>query len=92
MISVSVCYGNAEKQVEIVLSVDVGSTVQSVIEQSMVLNQFPEIDLSINPVGIFYKRTTLDKIVLEGDRVEIYRRLTTDPKDMRRTRATGVRK
>ena len=43
------------------------------------LTQFPEIDLDTNKVGIFGQIAKLDKVVFEGDRVEIYRPITADP-------------
>ena len=90
MINVSASYATFEKQVESALSVDIGSTVRVVIEKSRVLNQFPEIDLMVNPVGIFGQRVTLERVVQEGDRVEIYRALLLDPKEARRNRASSL--
>lgn len=87
MISITVCYATPEKQVEIALDIDENCTVADAITQSKIIEQFPEINLSDNAVGIFYKCATLNTIVQEGDRVEIYRRLTVDPKDARRTKS-----
>ena len=47
----------------------------------------PSIDLSKNKVGIFGKKTTLDHPLNDRDRIEIYRPLILDPKEMRRKRA-----
>ena len=49
--------------------------------------RFPEIDLTINKVGVFGRLCKLDQVLKTGDRVEIYRPLLVDPKEMRRTRA-----
>ena len=49
--------------------------------------EFPEIDLSVNQIGIFGKLTQLDHIMRERDRIEIYRPLIADPKEIRRQRA-----
>jgi hypothetical protein len=52
-----------------------------------VLDAFPEIDLAQNKVGIFSKLVKLDEKVRDRDRVEIYRPLIADPKEVRRKRA-----
>lgn len=62
-------------------------SVRDAIEQSNLIAQCPEIDLSINQVGIFGKLTRLDQILEDGDRVEIYRPLIADPKEARKQRA-----
>ena len=49
--------------------------------------KFPEIDLSVNQIGIFGKLTQLDHVMRERDRIEIYRPLIADPKEIRRQRA-----
>jgi len=63
------------------------STIQTVIEQSSVLQQYPEISLDKNKVGVFGEILPLDTVVKENDRVEIYRALTMDPMEARRLRA-----
>ena len=64
-----------------------GATVEAAIRASGVLEAFPEIDLTKNKVGIFSKLVKLDEIVRDKDRVEIYRPLIADPKEVRRKRA-----
>ena len=86
MVNITVSYATPEKQVEIALSVDADCTVQTAIEISALLKQFPEINLSQNLVGIFSQRVTLETVVQEGDRVEIYRALLIDPKEARKRR------
>jgi len=70
---VSAAFAKPTAQVWKNLDVPEGSTVRDVIERSGLLEQFPEIDLEINKVGIFGSVAKLDKPVKEGDRVEIYR-------------------
>ena len=53
-----------------------------------IADNFPEIDLSQQKVGIFGKLAKLDAEVKDGDRVEIYRQITADPKQVKR-RKTG---
>ena len=55
------------------------STVREAIERSGILEQFPEISLESQKVGIFGRITKLDNPLEEGDRVEIYRPITADP-------------
>jgi uncharacterized protein len=64
-----------------------GSTVDDAIRASGVLEAFPGIDLAKNKVGIFSRLVKLDEVVRDKDRVEIYRPLIADPKEVRRKRA-----
>ena len=82
--NVGVVYAKATKQVWLQLDVPDGSTVQQAIEISGLLQQFPEINLSEQKVGIFGKLTKLDSIVVEGQRIEIYRPITADPETVER--------
>lgn len=87
MILVEVAYAKADEQMVIPLEVTKGSNVQQAIEISNILHFFPEIDLTQNKVGIFSKICTLNTLLREGDRVEIYRELIADPKKIRQQRA-----
>jgi len=86
-ILVEVAYAKADEQMIIPLEVTKGSNVQQAIEISNILNFFPQIDLTQNKVGIFSKICTLNTLLREGDRVEIYRALIADPKKIRQQRA-----
>jgi hypothetical protein len=57
------------------------------VQASGILKKFPEIDLAQNKLGIFGKLTKNDTVLRERDRVEIYRPLVADPKEVRRQRA-----
>jgi len=87
IIRVEVAYAKPETQVIIPLDVEQGTTLEEAIERSGILNQFPEIDLTKNKVGIFGKLTKKDQELREHDRVEIYRPLIADPKEIRKQRA-----
>jgi uncharacterized protein len=63
-----------------------GVTVAQAIRQSGLMLRYPEIDLTTAPVGVFGKIVALDTPLKAGDRVEIYRPLTVDPKEARRRR------
>ncbi|MBU1437534.1 MAG: RnfH family protein [Gammaproteobacteria bacterium] len=86
-ISVEVAFALPERQSLLSLMVPIGSTVQQVIELSGILNSYPEVKLNVNKVGIWSRTVKLDEMVKQGDRIEIYRALIADPKDMRRRRA-----
>lgn len=92
MIQVEVAYARPERQVILPVMLAAGSTIEQAIEQSGVVNEFPEIDLSQNKVGIFGKLSKKTAELKAGDRVEIYRPLLADPKEVRRKReAEGKR-
>ena len=85
-IHVQVCYATPEVQVLRDLTVLAGTVLQNAVEQSGILRDFPEIDLTVNRVGIFGKLKPLDANLREHDRIEIYRPLIADPKEARRRR------
>ena len=86
-ILVEVSYALPEKQLIIPVKVEIGLTVKDAIEQSGILKEFDGIDLKHNRVGIFGKLTSLNHIIRHRDRIEIYRALIADPKEIRRKRA-----
>ena len=104
LLQVYVCYAHAQQEWSRPMQVKLGTTIGEAIEQSGVLQDFPEINLTTQPVGIYARKKTLDTVlrergrVLKGeeleafkrerDRIEIYRPLVADPKDSRRKRAT----
>ncbi|HKM98301.1 MAG TPA: RnfH family protein [Buttiauxella sp.] len=86
-ILVEVVYALPEKQYLLKVSVAEGSIVEQVITASGILELRTDIDLAKNKVGIFSRPVKLTDTVSEGDRVEIYRPLIADPKELRRQRA-----
>jgi putative ubiquitin-RnfH superfamily antitoxin RatB of RatAB toxin-antitoxin module len=81
---IGVAYADKFKQTWLKLDVPEGSTVRDAILRSGLLEQFPEIDLERNAVGIFGKIVKLDTPLVEGNRVEIYRPITADPESVER--------
>lgn len=71
----------------VALEVVEGTTVRQAIERSGILPRLLEIELAPGRVGIFGERVELNRVLREGDRVEIYRSLVADPKQVRRQRA-----
>lgn len=86
-IAIEVVYGDCKNQALISLKVDQNSTVEEAIIQSGILEQYPHIDLHQQAVGIFSKKVALSDPLSQGDRIEIYRPLTIDPKEARRRRS-----
>ncbi|NEX59748.1 RnfH family protein [Noviherbaspirillum galbum] len=88
---VQVCYARPERQILMDIMVAQGSTLRQAIDASGMLAEAPEIDLDQARVGIHGKVKTLDTVLREGDRVEIYRPLIADPMESRRRRAEKKR-
>ncbi|MDW6092238.1 RnfH family protein [Vibrio rhizosphaerae] len=86
-IHVEVVYALPHEQRVLSLVVSPAMTVEEIIRQSGVLKMYPEIDLAKNKVGIFSRPVKLDATVRDRDRIEIYRPLLADPKEIRRKRA-----
>ena len=88
IIHIEVAYALEHEQQLLALNVELGSTIENAIQLSGILDHHPDIDLGkTNKVGIFGKLAKLDRVLVEGDRVEIYRPLIADPKEVRRKRA-----
>jgi hypothetical protein len=87
MIQIEVAYALPDVQMLVPLSVEEGATVETAIRQSGLLAKFPEIDLATAKVGIWNKASEMTATLREKDRVEIYRPLIADPKEVRRKRA-----
>jgi len=86
-ILVEVAYALPEQQLILELMVPDGTTAEQAVQQSGITVKFPEIDLAQNKLGIFGKLVKGDTVLRERDRVEIYRPLIADPKEVRRQRA-----
>ena len=84
---VEVAYALPNQQVILPVKLPTGSNAEAAIKASGVLSKFPEIDLAVNKIGVFGKLSKLDAQLRHLDRVEIYRPLIADPKEVRRQRA-----
>jgi putative ubiquitin-RnfH superfamily antitoxin RatB of RatAB toxin-antitoxin module len=84
---IEVAYALRHKQTLLNIEVDDNASVEDAIQQSNILKKYPEINLKKNKVGIFGKITSLDVKLREKDRIEIYRPLIADPKEVRKQRA-----
>jgi uncharacterized protein len=86
-IEIEVVYALPHEQNLLKLQVPQGTTVAAAITESGLLEKYPEIDLAKNKLGIFGKLTKSDAELRDKDRIEIYRPLIADPKEIRRQRA-----
>ncbi len=91
-ISVEVAYAAVDAQVIYTIAINKDSTIEEAIKASDVLDDFPEIDLKKNKVGIFSKLAKLSQLLNDKDRIEIYRQLIADPKAVRKQRALDGKK
>jgi putative ubiquitin-RnfH superfamily antitoxin RatB of RatAB toxin-antitoxin module len=91
-INIEVAYATPQSQLILTTRIPVNYSVEEAIRASGILEEFPEIDLSENKVGIFGKLTKLGSTLQEKDRIEIYRKLIADPKAVRKQRAAEGKK
>ncbi|WP_313951798.1 RnfH family protein [Accumulibacter sp.] len=84
---IEVVYALPSKQQIVCLTLPPASTVRQAIEASGLLQKYPEIDLAKNKIGVFAKLTKPDALLRDQDRIEIYRPLIADPKEVRKQRA-----
>ncbi len=92
LLSIEVAYALPQRQTLLKLEVPVGTTLREAIQRSGLAQRHPELDLERISVGVFSRPAALDDRVGEGDRVEIYRPLAADPKEVRRRRAAQARR
>lgn len=84
---VEVVYALPATQEVVSVKLPEGSTLQQALEASGLLEKYPDIDLKKNKFGIFAKLSKVDTVLRDRDRVEIYRPLIADPKEVRKQRA-----
>ncbi len=87
MISIEVAYALEDKQVILNLSINESLTAREAINASDILTHFPDLDLDTIDIGVFGKAIKSDYPLQQGDRIELYRPLIADPKEVRRKRA-----
>ena len=98
-ILVEVAYALPEKQKIVELSVTVGTTAYEAVQQSNITDFFPGLDIENAKMGMFGQafgakglKPVKEHELQAGDRVEIYRPLISDPKEVRRRRAEKAKK
>jgi putative ubiquitin-RnfH superfamily antitoxin RatB of RatAB toxin-antitoxin module len=88
--AVSVVCAEPERVFKVDLILPDGATVADAIAQSGIREAWPDLEIRADRVGIFARKASLDTMLRDGDRVEIYRPLKIDPKEARRKRARGT--
>ncbi|MCC7182259.1 MAG: Protein RnfH [Rhodocyclaceae bacterium] len=88
-IDVVVVYALPDRQELVALRLPAGSTGGQAVRASGLLQKYPDIDLEHNKLGVFGKLVGIDAPLRTGDRIEIYRPLIADPKEIRRQRAAA---
>ncbi|MCW8925015.1 MAG: RnfH family protein [Xanthomonadales bacterium] len=86
-IRVEVVYATPDRQELVSVELETGSTVADAIERSGLAESFAGFEMDPSAVGIFSRKVELGQALRDGDRVEIYRPLRADPKEVRRQRA-----
>lgn len=86
-ISIEVAYALPDKQALLEVVIEQGTTVEQAVLASGIIKRFPQIDLSKDKVGIWNRTCKLSDCPKNGDRIEVYRPLIADPKEVRRRRA-----
>ena len=89
LLTIEVIYALPTRQQLITLKLPPGSTLRQAIEASGLVLKYPEIDLARNKIGVFGKLGKPDTPLRDHDRVEIYRPLIADPKEVRKQRAAA---
>ncbi|MBQ4889986.1 MULTISPECIES: RnfH family protein [Shewanella] len=84
---VDVIYALPEQQKVITVNVAPGTRFIDAVKQSNMASFFPDIDLAKVKLGVFSRQAKHDEVLVPGQRIEIYRPLIADPKDVRRKRA-----
>jgi putative ubiquitin-RnfH superfamily antitoxin RatB of RatAB toxin-antitoxin module len=87
LINVEVAYALPTKQSLVSIAIDKNATVEEAIQASNLLTEYPDIDLSKTKVGVWSRVVRLKDTLIDGDRIEIYRGLIADPKEIRKRRA-----
>lgn len=85
--NIEVVYALPDRTELVKLDLAEGSTVMQAVENSGLLQKYPEIDVRKNKFGIYAKLAKADSVLRDKDRVEIYRPLIADPKEVRKQRA-----
>jgi hypothetical protein len=86
-LNVCVALARPDRQEVVALELEEGATVADALRLAKAAEFFPGIAADQLRAGIWGKAAALETHLREGDRVEVYRALQADPKEMRRARA-----
>ena len=92
LIPVEVVFALPEKQRIVKLDVPVGTTALEAVTLSEIDQVFDELTISPDlKLGVWGKAVTADRALEADERVEIYRPLLADPKEVRKARAARAK-
>ena len=83
-LQVEVAAGLPERQLVIALTLPEGATVADALAAAALPSRLPDLELDLERIGIFGRVCRADRLLVDGDRVEVYRPLKADPKEVRR--------
>jgi len=87
MLIIEVAYATPFKQKIVECEIEPGTPLRDAVKSSSILQHFPEIEIDTCDLGVFGKVVAAQYALTDGDRIEIYRPLIADPKEIRRQRA-----
>jgi uncharacterized protein len=87
LIQVEVAYARPAQQDVVPVQLPAGATLRQAVDASGLAARYPEIDPVNGKFGIYSKLARPDTVLRDRDRVEIYRSLIADPKEVRKQRA-----
>jgi len=90
-ICVEVAFALPEKQEIVMLEVLPGTTAAEAVAHSDICRHFPDLQTDGASLGVFGKAVKNDYVLHAGERVEIYRPLIADPKEVRKQRAAKAK-
>lgn len=90
-IEIEVVYATPQRQRLVALAVPAGTTALEAVDRSGLRQEFPQMVVDENTLGIFSRKVPPDYEMQHGDRLEVYRPLVADPKEIRRRRARTPR-
>lgn len=91
LVDIEVVYATPKKQKLVALQVPAGTSALEAIELSGLKSDFPDMVIDPDALGVFSRRVAPEYVMEPGDRLEIYRPLMADPKEIRRQRANQQR-
>lgn len=93
MIAVELAYALPDSQTLLHLTVPHGTTARQLAVGSELAQVFPDLDVQCAALGIFGKQLADPgaRVLEEGERVEVYRPLLADPKEVRKQRAARLK-
>ena len=84
---IEIAYATLELQKIVECEIEPGVSARDAVRQSGIRQYFSDIDVDSCKLGVFGKSIPEDYELVDGDRIEIYRPLIADPKEVRRQRA-----